>query len=277
MDQKTNKMSGEEIEITPDVTAERIRGYLEQEKRFDGRKLDEYRDLIIEKNISNKAEGSVRVKLGKTEVLVGVKMDVAVPYPDSPDKGNLMVTAEFLPLSSSRIELGPPKFDSIEVGRIIDRGIRESKFIELEKLCIIEGEKVWTVFIDIYTINDDGNILDAAGIGAVAALKLAKVPKYDEEKKKVIYGEYERDLPLKKINPFAITVHKIGNHLILDPTREEEDVSETRITVGSSDGIIYSLQKGNSNYFSVEEIQKAFNIVEKAWKELFKKVEEQLK
>ena len=270
-------MSGEEIEITPEVTAERIRKYLEQEKRFDGRKLDEFRELIIEKNISKKAEGSVRVKLGKTEVLVGVKMDVAVPYPDSPDKGNLMVTAEFLPLSSARIELGPPKFDSIEVGRIIDRGIRESKLIELEKLCIKEGEKVWTVFIDIYTINDDGNILDAAGIGAVAALKLAKVPKYDEENKKVLYGESSGNIPLKKINPFAITVHKIGKHLILDPTREEEDVSETRITVGSSEGVIYSLQKGNSSYFSVEEIKESFNIVEKAWKELFKKVEAQLK
>ncbi len=270
-------MSGEEVEITPDVTAERIRKYLEQEKRFDGRKTDEFRELIIEKNISKKAEGSVRVKIGKTEVLVGIKMGIAEPYPDSPDKGNLMVTAEFLPLSSSRIELGPPKFNSIEVGRIVDRGIRESKFIELEKLCIKKGKKVWTVFIDIYTINDDGNILDAAGIGAVAALKLAKIPKYDEENEKILYDEHQGNMPLRKINPFTITVHKIGQHLILDPTREEEDVSETRITVGSSEGIIYSLQKGNSGYFSVEEIQKSFDIVEKAWKELFKKVEGQLK
>jgi exosome complex component RRP42 len=270
-------MGGEEIDITPEITAQRIRRYLEQEKRFDGRKLEEFRDLTIEENISKKAEGSVRVKLGKTEVIVGIKMETATPYPDSPDKGNLMVTAEFLPLSSSRIELGPPKFDSIEVGRIIDRVIRESKFIELEKLCIKEGEKVWTVFIDIYTINDDGNILDAAGVGAVTALKLAKVPKYDEEKGKVDYHEYTGKLPLRKMNPFTITVHKIGKHLILDPTREEEDVSETRISVGSSDGVIHSLQKGNTGYFSVEEIEKSFNIVEKAWKELFKKVEAQLK
>jgi exosome complex component RRP42 len=270
-------MSEEGIEVTPYITANRIRDYLEQGKRFDGRKMDEYRELTIEKNISKKAEGSVRVKLGNTEVLVGVKTAVGEPYPDSPDKGNLMVTAEFLPLSSSRIELGPPKFDSIEVGRIVDRGIRESKLIDLEKLCIKEGEKVWTVFIDIYTINDDGNILDAAGIGAVAALKLAKVPKYDTEAGKILHDEHSGNIPLKKIDPFTITVHKIGNHLILDPTREEEDVSETRMTMGISDGVIYSLQKGNSGYFSVEEIQKSFNIAEKAWKELFKKVEGQLK
>jgi len=267
----------EEIKITTEVTAERIRKYLEKEKRFDGRKINEFREITIEKNISNQAEGSVRVKIGKTEVLVGIKMGIAQPYPDSPNKGNLMVTAELLPLSSSRIEPGPPRFNSIEVGRIIDRGIRESKFIELEKLCIKEKEKVWTVFIDVYTINDDGNILDAAGIGAVAALQLTKIPKYDEENEKILYGEHEKSIPLKKINPFTITVHKIDGHLILDPTREEEDVSEARMTVGSSEGIIYSLQKGNSGYFSVEEIQESFNIVEKAWKELFKKVEKQLK
>ena len=125
-----------ELYETSDVTRERIRKYLESGKRFDGRDLDEFREITIEPNVSKNAEGSVRVRIGKTEVLVGVKMGVGEPYPDSKDKGNLMVTAEFLPLSSPRFELGPPKFNSIEVGRLIDRIIRESKFIDLEKLCI---------------------------------------------------------------------------------------------------------------------------------------------
>ncbi len=262
---------------TPNITGDRIKEYLQVGKRFDNRRLDEFRELIIEKDVSKNAEGSVRVKLGKTEVIVGVKMDVGTPYADSADKGNLMVTAEFLPLSSSRFELGPPKFPAIELGRVIDRGIRESKIIDLEKLCIKEGEKVWTVFIDIYSINDDGNLLDAAGIGALAALKIAKVPKYDEEKDKVLYGESGTDLPLNNINPIPITIHKIGNSLIVDPTREEEDISEARITIGSSDGIISSMQKGNSASISIEEIEKSIEIAEKVWKELFKKVETFLK
>ncbi len=41
-----------------------------------------------------------------------------------------------------------------------------------EKLVVKEGEKVWTVIIDIYPINDDGNLIDAATIGAVCALKI---------------------------------------------------------------------------------------------------------
>ncbi len=232
---------------------------------------------MIEKGVSKKAEGSVRVRLGKTEVIVGVKMAVGTPYPDSPNKGNLMVTAELLPLSSPRIELGPPKFEAIELGRVTDRCVRESKVIDLEKLCIKEGEKVWTVFIDIYSINDDGNLFDAAGIGALAALKIAKVPKYDAEEDKVLYGEHDKDMPLTGIDPLPITVHKIGNSLIVDPTKEEEDVSEARITIGSYNGTISSVQKGNSSPFTSEEIGKAIDMVENVWKELFKNLEKQIK
>ena len=259
----------EDINSTPQVTIERIREYLKENKRFDGRKTDEFRELIIEKDVSKKAEGSVRVKLGKTEVIVGVKVGVAAPYPDSPDKGNLMVTAELLPLSSPRFELGPPRFDAIELGRVIDRGVRESKIIELEKLVIKNGEKVWTIFIDIYSINDDGNLLDAAGIGALAALKISKLPKYDEKEEKILYDEPGKKIPLTEVNPIPITVHKIGSKLIVDPTREEEDASETRLTIGISEDIISSMQKGGTAPLKDEEIFEAIDLAEKNWKELF--------
>ena len=182
-----------------------------------------------------------------------------------------------LPLSSPRFELGPPKFDAIELGRVIDRGIRESKIIDLEKLVIKEGEKVWNIFIDIYSINDDGNLLDAAGIGALAALKIAKLPKYDEEEEKILYDKCEKNIPLTNVNPIPITVHKIGNKLIVDPTREEEDASETRLTIGISDGIISSMQKGGIVPLKDEEIFEAIDIAEKNWKELFKKIEKIIK
>ena len=145
-----------EQNLTPKITADRIKTYLKQGKRFDGRGLDDFRNIEIETGVSKNAEGSVKIKLGKTEVLVGVKMSLGTPYPDSPDEGNLMVTAELLPLSSSRYENGPPKFPAIELGRVTDRIIRESKFVDFKSLCIKEGEKVWTVFVDIYSLNDDG-------------------------------------------------------------------------------------------------------------------------
>ena len=260
------------------LTEERIKKYLEAGRRFDGRKLDEFRDIKIETGVSKKAEGSARVRIGKTEVIVGIKMDVSTPYADSPNKGNLSVGAELLPLSSSRFESGPPRFPSIEIARLVDRGIRESKFIELDKLCIKEGEKVWTVMLDIYSINDDGNLLDAAGIAAVVALKDAKIPEYDEEKEKVKFGELtNKRLPLSKNMPITITAHKIDGKFIVDPTLEEEDISETKLTVGSCNGIISSIQKGNSNPLSVEELEEILELIEKVEREVFKKLQKFIK
>ncbi len=268
----------DKVRKTADLTAERIKKYLTENKRFDGRKLEEFRDIKIETDISKNAEGSARVKIGKTEVLVGVKMDVSEPYPDSPNKGNLMVTVELLPLSSSRFEYGPPRFPAIELGRIIDRAIRESKFIDVEKLCIKKGEKVWTVFIDIYSINDDGNLLDAAGIGAIFALKDAKIPKYDSKEEKVIYGEWsDKKVPLSKNIPISITIHKIGDKFLVDPTQEEEDISETRVTVGGFNGNISSMQKGEEGSLSIEEINKILDLSEKVRNDVFKKIEKFLK
>ena len=118
---------------TPNLTKHRIREYLLNGKRFDGRKFDEFREIKIETGVSKKAEGSARVKIGNTEVIVGVKMDIGEPYPDSQEEGNLMVTAELTPMSSDRFESGPPRIEAIELARVIDRGIRESKMVDFKK------------------------------------------------------------------------------------------------------------------------------------------------
>ncbi len=269
----------DKVMTTPAPTAERIKEYFKEGKRFDSRGgLLDFREITIEKNVSNKAEGSVRVRIGKTEVLVGVKLDVSVPYPDSPNKGNLMVTAEMLPLSAKRFEPGPPSFEAIELGRVTDRGIRESGFIDLEKLVIKEGEKVWTVFIDVYSINDDGNLMDASTIGAIAALKIARIPKYDEENGKVVFGEWTEDkVPLTDHMPIAVSVHKIGNSLIVDPTREEEELSECRVTLTNYGGVISSLQKSNSTALEAEELKRIFDISEEVSVKVLKDIEKNLK
>jgi len=266
------------IRTTPEPTAERMKKYLLEGKRFDGRGLEEYRDLIIEKNVSVKAEGSVKVTLGKTQVVAGVKMSVVEPYGDSPTKGNLMVTAELSPLSSRRFEAGPPRFNAIELGRVTDRGLRESGFIDFDKLCIKEGEKVWNIFVDIYSLNDDGNLMDAATIAAIAALKIAKIPEYDEKTDKINYEKLtDKNIPLTDHVPIAVSVHKLGKSLIVDPTREEEDVSEARVTIGSSNGTISSLQKSNSAGIPIEEMKKIFEISTKISKEIFEKLKKSIK
>ncbi len=261
------------------LTKKRIFEYLEKGKRFDNRGLLNHREISIETNVTKNAEGSARVKLGKTEVLVGVKMDIGEPYTDSPDEGVLITTAELTPLSSDRFEYGPPRIEAIELSRIVDRGVRESGFIDFKKLCVKKREKVWILFLDIYSINDDGNLLDAACLAAVAALKTAKIPKYDEKEEKVEYGEFtNKKVPLIEKNfPITITCNKINENIFLDPSFSEEEVSQARIsfTITQSSGKeprINAIQKGNDKEINKEQFEKMVDVAIDKAKEMNTKV-----
>jgi len=183
-------------------------------KRLDERKLDEYREISVKQDISKNAEGSCEVKLGKTIVAVGVKIDIGEPFPDSPDSGILVVNAELLPMSYPGFEPGPPGINAIELARIVDRGIRESEFIDMKKLCLEKGKKVYSVFIDIYSLNYDGNLIDASFLASVLALRKCFLPKIEKEGDdyKIIYGEKTKQkLPLTDRVPLMSTVYKISD------------------------------------------------------------------
>jgi exosome complex component RRP42 len=241
-----------------------ITTYLEKNIRYDGRKITDYREITVETGISKSAEGSARVKIGNTEILVGVKMAVEKPYPDTPNQGNLMVNAELTPMSSPDFETGPPGEQAIELARVIDRGIRESEAVDREKLVIEAGEKVWSVMIDIISINDDGNLFDAAGLAALAALQDARFPEYDGEKVDYM-KKTNKKLPLTK-QPLPITVLKIGKHLVVDPLSTEEELMDARLTITSTEkGQLCSLQKGGKIPLTQQEITHMIDLaVEKA-------------
>ena len=243
---------------------------LEADIRYDGRKKEQFRDIEIETEITVTGEGSARVKVGDCEVIAGVKLSLGTPYSDSPDEGVLMVGCELLPMSHPSIEMGPPGIDAIEIGRVIDRGIREGHCIDPKQLCVEPGEKVWIVSVDVVPLNHDGNIIDVGGLAAMAAIKSTRFPAIDDNGK-VNYKELtDKKIDINEV-PVPVTVCKIGDQLFVDPTKVEEDAIEARITVTClDDQRICSLQKGGPDSFSIEELGTAFDIASKTSEELRK-------
>jgi len=241
---------------------------IENNERIDGRKLDEFRKITVEKGYIKRAEGSARVKMGKTDVIVGIKMETGKPFPDMPDMGILKTGAEFSPIASPDFESGPPGEDATELARIVDRGIRESESIDLGKLCLEEGEKSWEVFVDIHTINHDGNLIDASALTAVAALSITKIPEIEDDK--IIRDKLVKKLPLSH-QPITVTVGKISDKFIIDPLKEEEEVLNSRLTVAiREDGKICAMQKSGNEGISHEDFEKMLDLAIKKSKELRK-------
>ena len=242
-------------------------------KRSDGRKLDEFRKYKIETNIVSKADGSARVELGNTKVVVGVKADIGEPYPDSENEGVVTFMAELVPMAHPTFEPGPPGFDAIELARVVDRGVRHSDVVDREGLCIIPGKKVWILFVDIYVIDYDGNLFDASSIAAMAALMTAKLPeiKVEEDELKINFDK-KISVPLKgKVG--AVTIAKINNHLVLDPDSSEERIMDGRTTIAFNEkGEICSIQKGGSTSYTKEQLNEVMKLSEKAAKDIIKNI-----
>lgn len=239
-------------------------------RRLDGRALDEFRDIKITTGLIEKANGSALVSLGNTQVMAGVKVAIGSPFPDTPNKGMLVVNAEVLPLASAYAEAGPPDENAIELARVVDRGIRESEMVELEKLCIVEGKLVYTIFVDVNILNVDGNLFDATSFAVVSALRTSKIPEYKiEDDKPKLTGE-KVPLPVRK-TPVSVTLARIDDILIVDPNAEEEAVMDARITFATDDdGNICAGQKGEPGTLTPLQVMQASDIAISKGKEIRK-------
>jgi len=252
------------------VKQQQIAQLMSKGKRLDGRELNDYREIKVEMGVIEKAEGSARVLLGKTEVLVGVKIGIGKPFPDTPNEGVLTVNVELVPLASPTFEPGPPREDAIELARVVDRGIRESKAIDLEKLCLEPGKNVLIVFVDVYVLNYDGNLIDASAIATLAALLNTKMFKYEVEEGEVKVKPGYTPLPMQNY-PIAITFAKINGKLAVDPWLEEEQVMDARLTITiEKEGKICAVQKGGTGYFTTEYILEAAKIAKEKASEIRK-------
>ncbi|PKK86547.1 MAG: RNA-binding protein [Thermoplasmata archaeon HGW-Thermoplasmata-1] len=226
-------------------------------KRQDGRTLDSYREIEITPGVIDSAEGSAKVKIGNTLVYAGIKMQIGTPYPDTPASGVISTSAELLPIAHPDFEAGPPDESAIELARVVDRGIRESGIVQLDKLCITPNEKVWMCYIDLHIIDHDGNLFDACSLAALAAIYNTTVPNARFE-----LGE-DCPLPLLPEPPISCTFVKYGGIIVADPAIEEEQVAEARITVATDEkGDIRAMQKGLNGTFTFSEIKEVIKMTQ---------------
>jgi len=215
--------------IIAKILQDDIKKLANEGERGDGRAFDEYRKIKITTGYVEKAEGSALVELGSTRVLAGVKVEVGTPFPDTPDEGVLSVVAELLPLASETFEPGPPNENSISLARFVDRGIRESKAIDLKQLCLERGKKVYLVMIDIYVLDHSGDLMDASALAALAALNTTKYPIYKMVDGQPVKTEERKTLLIREY-PISTTHAILDDKLLLDPSIEEERATGTFIS-----------------------------------------------
>ncbi|CAM0945706.1 unnamed protein product [Alopecurus aequalis] len=222
---------------------------LQSDLRIDGRRPFDFRKLKI---AFGREDGSAEVELGETRVMGYVTAQLVQPYKDMPNEGTLAIFTEFSPMADPSFEPGRPGEAAIELGRVIDRGLRESRAVDMESLCVVAGKQVWMIRVDLHILDNGGNLIDAANIAALAALCTFRRPECtvggDDGQQVTIHDPEVRDLLPLTIHhlPVAVTFAYFGdgNIMVIDPTYKEEAVMGGRMTATiNSNGDVCSIQK----------------------------------
>ncbi|KAB5551790.1 hypothetical protein DKX38_009101 [Salix brachista] len=233
--------------------------HLSESIRPDARPLGRARDTTLALGAVASAHGSALAKIGSTTMLAAIKMEVMTPSTESPDEGSIAIDFHMPPICSPIVRPGRPAeaapVISKQLSDTISRQVKSflcypfllnSGMINLKELSLVSGKAAWMAYLDIYCLDADGALFDAALLSAVAAFSHLQIPIVslnDDGKIELISEEDDgaklevepvnkekRKLTLSSI-PFSLTCILHKNYILADPTAEEESIMETAVTV----------------------------------------------
>eukprot|EP00013_Stygamoeba_regulata_P011007 CAMPEP_0177684504 /NCGR_PEP_ID=MMETSP0447-20121125/32476_1 /TAXON_ID=0 /ORGANISM="Stygamoeba regulata, Strain BSH-02190019" /LENGTH=335 /DNA_ID=CAMNT_0019194375 /DNA_START=57 /DNA_END=1064 /DNA_ORIENTATION=+ len=249
-----------------------VRASVAADVRSDGRARLRFRPCVLETGLLPQANGSARLRLGDTDVLVSVKLEIGEPLLSAPDCGRLSVSVECCPSASPEFEGRGAAVVQAELARAMERlllsgggGARRSaghstvgaaaaavaaaaaaavaagsgSALDLRQLCVVHGEQVWVVYVDAMVMDSDGNLFDALSLCIRAALFQTRIPAIKVFPTALGTMEVELDddpLACTRISvenmPVFVSLARIGAHFVVDTSIEEELVMDVRLLVG---------------------------------------------
>ena len=227
--------------------------------RPSGRKPEELRPTVIQRQYTRYAEGSVLISSGETRVLCTASVEDRVP-PFLRGRGEGWVTAEYGML---------PRSTDSRMGREAARGKQGGRTLEIQRLigrslrAVVDraalGER--TVTLDCDVIQADGGTRTTSITGAFVALCdacqwLLKRGKIDASP---IHGQVA-----------AISVGIVGNTPVLDLDYREDSAAETDLNVVMNDGGAYIELQGTAegHAFHRDELARMLDLAEQGVREL---------
>ncbi|KAG8036970.1 hypothetical protein G9C98_004292 [Cotesia typhae] len=175
--------------------------------RIDGRRQCEYRSIEIETKLMPQTNGSARLKIGNTDVLVG-------------KGGDDLAT---------------------EISNVLTNTYQSQKTFNLKFLSILPHKKCWKMYVDVLILQCGGNLYDAIGAAIKAALFNTELPRVtaatlDGGEADLQVSDDPFDCVTLNVEsfPVLVTLCKIGDNCIVDPIAEEEACAAASVVLSNN-------------------------------------------
>jgi len=211
--------------------------------RVDGRRRDEVRPVVLETGVVSHGSGSCHLRLANTDILVGVKAELETPLPGAPDSGRIEFFVDCSANATPAFEGRGGESLATSISRILSRAYSSPGSLDLTKLVVLPGSTCWILYVDILVLEMGGNLCDAVSLAVKAALFSTRVPVVRVTA--VDGGEPEIEVDddpgaFSRLDvsgaPLLVTLSRIGNHCIVDSTKEEESCSSASVVVAVGPG-----------------------------------------
>ncbi|RLN73675.1 hypothetical protein BBJ28_00021629 [Nothophytophthora sp. Chile5] len=272
--------------------AEYMRKCLASKVRPDSRTIEASRPVQLQTNVIQTAASSSLVKLGNTSVLAAIKLAVGAPAVSTPDQGEIAfvcftcgvdsrataaIQVHLSPLCSNRFTVGRPSEEAQSIGSQLTRIVVGSRVVEMEDLSIEKGQSAWKLMVDVYCIDHDGNVLDAALTSIMAAFKSLRLPAVSiNDADHVVSVLPDADsTPLRMqhcayVTSFAV----IDDTLLIDPTSDEEQLASAVFSLSySTNGQLCGVHKPGGVIVAASVMQQCMRVAKKKCEALAKLVE----
>lgn len=197
--------------------------------------------MELETDIVNNASGSARLRLANSDILVGVKTEVDVPFADKFNEGKIEFFVDCSANATPQFEGRGGEELGTEIAHMLAKAYQTSDALDLKTLCILEHKQCWKLYVDILILECGGNLFDAVSIAVKAALYNTKIPKVtaaamDGGNVELQLTDDPHDCDRLSVGtfPLLVTVCKIGDNCLVDPSAEEEECSLAKIVIGVS-------------------------------------------
>lgn len=196
---------------------------LKNDKRLDFRTRDQFREVKL---VVGAEYGTAICTIGKTKVMCAVSASIQEPTAMRPHRGVIGIDLDMSPMGNVGHEHDRLGNRGMELIRLLELIIRDSRCVDVESLCIRTGKEVWKVRADVRILDDDGSLLDCACLATVTALRHFRRPNATvEAHRTVLHTQWEQaPVPLNIYHmPICVTLGFLedGHDLIVDPTEKE--------------------------------------------------------
>lgn len=230
--------------------------------RCDGRGFEDYRPMELETGLLANANGSARIRLASTDVLVGIKAELSEPLAGFPDDGYIEFAVDCSPNASPDFEGRGGEALALEIQTVLARAYKNNAAIDYSALSVLSNKHCWLLNVDILVLECGGNLFDTISVAVKAALFNLRLPRLQTQTSDS--GNIEIELlddpldcqkPHIADAPILITLNQIGNSFMVDASLEEEACTRARLLVGvAPNGDIMLTQKTGAGSLQAESI-----------------------